>query len=54
MASKTGTKSKNVNSIDRALNILELLYHENRNMGVNEIAAKLGDAQSTVHRNSQK
>ncbi|MBQ0005419.1 MAG: IclR family transcriptional regulator [Clostridiales bacterium] len=50
MPSVSDKKSANINSIDRALNIMELLYHENRNMGVNEIASKLGDHQSTVHR----
>lgn len=50
MPSTSDKKSANINSIDRALNIMEMLYHENRIMGVNEIAAKLGDHQSTVHR----
>ena len=50
MAAAKKEKSTNINAVDRALNILELLYYEARPMGVNEIAAKLGDYQSTVHR----
>ena len=49
---KTATE-KNVTSIaavDRALNIMELLYREKRLVGINEIASLLGEYPSTTHR----
>lgn len=39
-----------INSVDRALDILILLYREQREMGVTEIANGLGVYKSTVHR----
>ncbi|WP_432666291.1 IclR family transcriptional regulator [Wukongibacter baidiensis] len=39
-----------INSIDRALDILILLYYEQRELGVTEIAKTLGLHKSTVHR----
>lgn len=39
-----------INSIDRALDIIILLYHERREMGISEIAKELGLYKSTVHR----
>lgn len=50
MSSKDNSKATNITAVDRAINILEVLYYEGRLMGVNEIAQKLGDYQSTVHR----
>lgn len=43
-------KSTSIAAVDRALNIMELLCQEKRPMGVNEIAALLGEYQSTTHR----
>lgn len=42
--------SEIINSIDRALDIIILLYHERREMGISEIAKELGLYKSTVHR----
>ncbi|MGD0152564.1 MAG: IclR family transcriptional regulator [Thermacetogeniaceae bacterium] len=39
-----------VSSIDRALDILLLIFRERREMGITEIAADLGIYKSTVHR----
>lgn len=39
-----------INSIDRALDILILLYYEQKELGVTEIAKNLGLHKSTVHR----
>ncbi|WP_432402942.1 IclR family transcriptional regulator [Wukongibacter sp. M2B1] len=39
-----------INSIDRALDILMLLYYEQKELGVTEIAKSLGLHKSTVHR----
>ncbi len=43
-------KTTGIAAVERALNVLEVLYRENRPMGVNEIAALLGEYQSTTHR----
>ncbi len=40
----------NISSVERALDILLLLYGEQKEMGVSEIARKLGVYKSTVHR----
>lgn len=40
----------NIASVERALDILLLLYGEEKEMGVSEIASKLGVYKSTVHR----
>ncbi|MCI2062939.1 MAG: IclR family transcriptional regulator [Eubacteriaceae bacterium] len=37
-------------AVERALNIIELLHTENKEMGITEIAAKLGEYQSTMYR----
>lgn len=42
--------SQKINSVNRALDIMELICHEKRPMGVNEIAQMLGEYQSTIHR----
>ncbi|MEW9077491.1 IclR family transcriptional regulator [Terrisporobacter glycolicus] len=39
-----------INSLDRALDILILLYHKKREMGVTEISKELGVYKSTIHR----
>lgn len=39
-----------INSIDRALDIFNLLYIEQRDMGVTEISKELGVYKSTIHR----
>lgn len=39
-----------INSVDRALDILILLYREHREMGVTEIAKELGIYKSTIYR----
>jgi len=44
------TGSEKIGSIDRALDILILLYDENRELGVTEIGSSLGLYKSTVHR----
>jgi len=46
----TEKKSTKINSVNRALDIMELLCQEERLMGVNEIAQMLGEYQSTIHR----
>ena len=43
-------KSTNIIAVDRALDVMELLYREHRPMGVNEMAALMGEHQSTIHR----
>ena len=40
----------NVQSIDRALDIIEVLSDENEGLGVTEIAARIGLHKSTAHR----
>lgn len=42
--------SEIINSLDRALDILILLYHKKREMGVTEISKELGVYRSTIHR----
>ncbi len=42
--------SEIINSLDRALDILILLYHKKREMGVTEISKELGVYKSTIHR----
>lgn len=42
--------SEIINSVDRALDILILLYHKKREMGVTEISKELGVYKSTIHR----
>jgi len=44
------TGSEKIGSIDRALDILILLYNENRELGVTEIGSSLGLYKSTVYR----
>lgn len=39
-----------INSVDRALDILVLLYHEGKEMGISEIAREFNIYKSTVHR----
>ncbi len=39
-----------VTAIDRALQVMEVLYEKGRAMGVNEIAREIGEYQSTVYR----
>ncbi len=43
-------ENDNINSIDRALDILLLLQQEGREMGVTQISSALGIYKSTVHR----
>lgn len=43
-------KSDTINSIDRALDMLMLLYYEEKELGVTEIASHMGLYKSTVHR----
>jgi len=43
--------SKSTTSVERALDILWLMYMENKEIGVTEIAQSLGCYKSTVHRN---
>jgi DNA-binding IclR family transcriptional regulator len=43
-------ENENINSIDRALDILLLLQQEGREMGVTQISSALGIYKSTVHR----
>lgn len=43
-------RSTNIIAVDRAIDVLELLYREDRPMGVNEMAAVMGEHQSTIHR----
>lgn len=50
MSNNTEKKSAKINSVNRALDIMELLCQEERLMGVNEIAQMLGEYQSTIHR----
>ncbi len=50
MSSQTNTKRTGVSSVNRALDIMELLCREERLMGINEIAHALGDYPSTIHR----
>lgn len=39
-----------INSVDRALDVIILLYEEGKEMGVSEIAARLDTYKSTIHR----
>ncbi|HBF0340454.1 IclR family transcriptional regulator [Clostridioides difficile] len=39
-----------INALDRALEIILLLYHEKREMGITEISKAMGVYKSTVHR----
>lgn len=39
-----------INSVDRALDVIILLYEEEKEMGVSEIAEKLDTYKSTIHR----
>ncbi len=43
-------RSTNITAVDRAIDVMELLYKEDRPMGVNEMAAIMGEHQSTIHR----
>lgn len=43
-------EGKGVQSLDRALDIIELLYHEPKGLGVTEISLRLELHKSTVHR----
>ncbi|WP_130860946.1 IclR family transcriptional regulator [Bacilliculturomica massiliensis] len=43
-------KRTKISSVNRALDIMELLCQEERLMGINEIAQFLGEYQSTIHR----
>ena len=42
--------SEIINALDRALDVMILLYHEKREMGVTEISKELGVYKSTIHR----
>lgn len=42
--------NSNIASVERALDVLLLLYGEGKEMGVSEIANQLGVYKSTVHR----
>ncbi|SCJ69398.1 Pectin degradation repressor protein kdgR [uncultured Eubacterium sp.] len=44
------TSDNNVQSIDRALDIIEVLSQENDGLGVTEIASRIGLPKSTAHR----
>ena len=44
------SSDNNVQSIDRALDIIEVLSQENEGLGVTEIAGRIGLPKSTAHR----
>ena len=43
-------ESVNITAVDRALRVMETISYEDREMGINEIAAKMGEYPSTVYR----
>ncbi len=43
-------KSVNIQAVERALTVLEVIYQENREMGVNEIAHLMDAYPSTIYR----
>lgn len=47
---ETQKKPERINAVDRALKVMECLGRAKQPMGVNEIASKLGEHQSTTHR----
>ena len=42
--------SVNIAAVERALKVMEVICYEEREMGVNEIASKMGDYPSTIYR----
>lgn len=43
-------ESVNITAVERALKVMEIIYHADRELGIKEIAAELGEHQSTVYR----